>query len=36
MIPIDGAEELARLVRKHPSCVLLSNAPNVSVVEAEG
>jgi nickel-dependent lactate racemase len=33
MIPIDGPEELARLVRRHPSCILLANAPNVTVVE---
>jgi nickel-dependent lactate racemase len=36
MIPIDGPEELARLVRKHPSCILLSNAPNVTAVEETG
>ena len=33
MIPIDGPEELARLTRRHPSCILLSNAPNVNVME---
>jgi lactate racemase len=33
MVPIGKAEELARLVRKHPSCILLSNAANVTVVE---
>jgi nickel-dependent lactate racemase len=33
MIPIGGPEELSRLVQKHPSCILLSNAPNVNVVE---
>jgi lactate racemase len=33
MIPIDGPEELARLVRKHASCILLSNAANVTAVE---
>ena len=36
MIPIGGADELARLARKHRSCVLLSNAANVTVVGDEG
>ncbi len=36
MIPIGGVDELARLARKHRSCVLLSNAANVSVVGDEG
>jgi nickel-dependent lactate racemase len=36
MIPIDGPEELARLVRRHPSCILLSNAPNVTAMEEKG
>ncbi|MFZ1934522.1 MAG: lactate racemase domain-containing protein [Thermoguttaceae bacterium] len=36
MIPIGGADELARLARKHRSCILLSNAANVTVVEDEG
>jgi lactate racemase len=36
MIPIDGPDELTRLVHKHSSCILLSNAPNVTVVEADG
>ena len=30
MIPIAGPDELARLVRRHPSCILLSNAPYVT------
>jgi len=33
MIPIDRAEELVRLARKHSSCILLSNAANVTVVD---
>jgi nickel-dependent lactate racemase len=33
MTPIDGPEELARLVRKHSSCILLSNASQMAVVE---
>jgi nickel-dependent lactate racemase len=33
MIPINGPDELARLAQKHPSCILLANAPNVTVVE---
>jgi len=36
MIPIDGTDELARLAQKHPSCILLSNAANVTVVEQKG
>jgi nickel-dependent lactate racemase len=36
MIPIGKAEELARLAQKHPSCILLSNAANVTVVEEKG
>jgi nickel-dependent lactate racemase len=36
MIPIGGVDELARLAKKHRSCVLLSNAANVTVVEGEG
>jgi len=36
IIPIDRAEELARLAQKHPSCILLSNAANVTVVEQKG
>ena len=36
MIPVGGPDELARLVRQHTSCILLSNAPRVaaSVEEA--
>jgi nickel-dependent lactate racemase len=33
MIPIGGADELTRLAKKHQTCVLLSNAANVTVVE---
>ncbi len=33
MIPIDGADELVRLAKKHRSCILLSNAANVTVVD---
>jgi nickel-dependent lactate racemase len=33
MVPIEGADELARLAGQHRSCVLLSNAANVTVVE---
>ena len=33
MIPIESPDELLRLARRHPSCILLSNAPNVTVVE---
>jgi nickel-dependent lactate racemase len=36
MIPIDGPEELTRLVRQHASCILLSNAANVTAVEESG
>jgi hypothetical protein len=36
MIPIGGVDELARLAKKHQSCVLLSNAANVTVVEEKG
>jgi nickel-dependent lactate racemase len=32
MVPIEGPDELIRLARKHPSCILLSNAANVTVV----
>jgi nickel-dependent lactate racemase len=35
MVPVGGPEELARLVQRHRSCILLSNAPYASVtVEA--
>lgn len=33
MIPIGGIDELTRLAKQHRSCVLLSNAANVTVVE---
>lgn len=33
MIPIGSPDELVRLVHQHPSCILLSNAPNVTVVK---
>ena len=33
MIPIAGADELIRLARQYRSCILLSNAPYVTVVE---
>lgn len=33
MIPVADPHELARLVRRHPSCILLSNAPYVTAVE---
>lgn len=33
MIPIAGPEELARLALRYPSCVLLSNAPNITVAD---
>jgi hypothetical protein len=36
MIPIDAPEELSRLAKQHPSCVLLSNAPYVSATGEEG
>jgi hypothetical protein len=33
---VGGTEELARLVRRHPSCIVVSNAPYVAVhVEQE-
>lgn len=32
MIPVGSPDELVRLVHQHPSCIVLSNAPNVSVV----
>jgi nickel-dependent lactate racemase len=36
IVPLGGADELARLVRRHRSCILLSNAPYVAVqVEPE-
>jgi nickel-dependent lactate racemase len=36
MVPVGGADELARLVRRQPSCILLSNAHHASVrVEQE-
>lgn len=31
MTPVGGPEELARLVRHHPSCILLANAPRAMV-----
>jgi len=31
MVPLAGAEELERLVRRHPSCILLANAPQAAV-----
>lgn len=34
MIPINDSAELARLVRHHPSCVLLPSAPYVAAVSA--
>ena len=33
MIPLAGPDELARLVHRHPSCILLANAPHVTAVE---
>ncbi len=33
MIPIADPDELARLVRRHQSCILLANAPHVTAVE---
>jgi lactate racemase len=33
MIPVGSPDELVRLVHQHPSCIVLSNAPNVSVVK---
>jgi len=36
MIPIDAPEELSRLAKQHPSCVLLSNAPYVSATKDDG
>ena len=33
MVPVAGPDELARLARRHPSCVLLPNAPYVTAVE---
>jgi hypothetical protein len=36
MVPLGGPDELARLVRRHPSCILLSNAHHAAVrVEQE-
>jgi lactate racemase len=34
MVPIGGPEELMRLVRRHPACVLVSNAHRVTAVAA--
>ena len=36
MIAVENSDELVRLVRRHPSCILLSNAANVTVVEEKG
>jgi lactate racemase len=36
MVPINNAEELVRLVHQHPSCILLSNASSVAIVEGKG
>ena len=33
IIPIEGPDELARLVHRHESCILLTNAPYVTAVE---
>lgn len=30
MVPIDGVEDLARLVQRHPSCIVLANAQRVA------
>jgi nickel-dependent lactate racemase len=36
MVPVDGPEELGRLVRRNPSCTVLSNVPRViAAVEDE-
>ena len=35
VIPIAGADELLRLARQHPSCLLLSNAPYVTPIAAK-
>jgi nickel-dependent lactate racemase len=36
MIPIGGVDELTRLAKKYRSCILLSNAANVTVVGGRG
>ena len=33
MTPIESPDELLRLAHRHPSCILLSNAPNVTIAE---
>ena len=34
MVPIESADELVRLARQHASCLLVPNAPRVSVVKS--
>jgi nickel-dependent lactate racemase len=36
MVPIENAEELVRLARQHRSCLLIPNAPRVTVVKNRG
>jgi nickel-dependent lactate racemase len=36
MIPIAGGDELARLARRHPSCILVANAPRAVITVEEG
>jgi nickel-dependent lactate racemase len=36
MIPVGGPDELLRLARQHPSCIVLSNAPYVTTGEGLG